>query len=120
MVKPRSRKQIRQKIKLRSRKSLHGSEKRPRVSVFRSLKHISAQAINDELSVTLASASSYEKEFKKSKTANVLTAQAVGKSLAQRLKAKGISTVVFDRNGFLYHGKVKSLAESLREEGIKV
>jgi large subunit ribosomal protein L18 len=94
---------------------------RARLSVFRSSKHIYAQVIDDRKGETLASASSLEKEMRGSlKTgANVDAAKAVGKLLAERATAKGVTVVVFDRGGYIYHGRVKALAEAAREAGLK-
>jgi large subunit ribosomal protein L18 len=94
---------------------------RARLSVFRSSKHIYAQVIDDRKGETLASASSLEKEMRGSlKTgANVDAAKAVGKLLAERATAKGVTAVVFDRGGYIYHGRVKALAEAAREAGLK-
>lgn len=93
---------------------------RPRLSVFRSSKHIYAQVIDDSKGVTLASASSKDKDLKSSlKTgADVAAAEAVGKLVAARAKAAGVETVVFDRGGYLYHGRVKALADGAREGGL--
>ena len=93
----------------------------PRLSVYRSLLHIYAQAIDDATGVTLASASSVDKEVRKSITngGNVTAAKTVGEVIANRLKKKGISQVVFDRGGYLFHGRVKALAEAARENGLK-
>ena len=94
---------------------------RARLSVFRSSKHIYAQVIDDAKGETLASASSIEKDLRGSmKTgANVAAAKAVGKLLAERAAAKGVKEVVFDRGGYLYHGRVKALADAVREGGLK-
>jgi|SRR6476469_4249106 large subunit ribosomal protein L18 len=94
---------------------------RTRLSVFRSSKHIYAQVIDDSKGETLASASSLEKDLRNSiKTgANVAAAKAVGKLLAERAVAKGVNEVVFDRGGYLYHGRVKALADAAREGGLK-
>jgi large subunit ribosomal protein L18 len=93
---------------------------RPRLSVFRSSKHIYAQVIDDAKGQTVASASSLEKDMRESlKTgANVEAAKAVGKRLAERASAKGVKQVVFDRGGYLYHGRVKALADAAREGGL--
>ncbi len=93
---------------------------RPRLSVFRSSKHIYAQVIDDVKGQTLASASSIEKDMRGShKTgANIAAAKAVGKLVAERATAKGVKTVVFDRGGYLYHGRVKALADAAREGGL--
>ncbi len=96
---------------------LEGTPSRPRLTVFRSLKYVSAQLIDDTKGITLASASSQEKCLKSGK--NVETAKEVGKLLATRAKDKNIIEVVFDRNGYMYHGKVKALADAARESGLK-
>jgi large subunit ribosomal protein L18 len=101
----------------RMRKHLTGSTERPRLSVFRSLKHISAQIIDDTTGNTLAAASTVEKDLKVA--ANKDGAKAIGVKLAERAKAKGISQVVFDRGGYRYHGCVASLAEGAREGGLE-
>lgn len=108
----------RQKIKMRIRKKVNGTEQKPRLTVFRSNKEIYAQLINDVDGKTLVSASSKEKGFEKQGTKSE-GASVVGKNIAQRAKTAGIDTVVFDRNGYLYHGRVKSLAEAARENGLK-
>lgn len=107
----------RERIKKGIRKSLAGSAERPRLSVFRSNKGIYAQIIDDEGGKTLISASSNAKEFAASGT-KVEQSKAVGKLVAEKAVAAGISKVVFDRNGYLYHGRVKSLAEGAREGGL--
>ena len=106
-----------QRVRLSLRRSGGG---RPRLSVFRSSKHIYAQVIDDLKGVTLASASSLEKTMREGgKTgANIDAAKAVGKLIAERAKEKGIKDVVFDRGGYLYHGRVKALAEAAREGGL--
>jgi large subunit ribosomal protein L18 len=100
----------------RYRLSSHGS--RPRLSVFRSGKHIYAQVIDDTNAVTLASASTAEKEGK-GKGYNVESASSVGKKIAARALAKGVKQVMFDRGGYIYHGRVKALAEAAREGGLE-
>ena len=102
---------------LRLRKRISGSPERPRLAVFRSLKHIYAQIIDDASGQTLASASSREKGF--SGGGNVEAAKSVGDALGKRAIEKGIKTVVFDRGGFRYHGRVASLAEAAREAGLE-
>ena len=92
---------------------------RPRLSVFRSGKHIYAQVIDDGHGATLAAASSNEKEGKGAKTYNVGAAADVGKKIAERALAKGIKQVVFDRGGYIYHGRVKALADAAREAGLQ-
>ena len=107
----------RQRIKFRIRKTVSGTAAQPRLSVFRSNKEIYAQVIDDVNGVTLVAASSRENEVVKG--TNVVTANAVGKLVAERALKAGISTISFDRGGYLYHGRVKSLAEGAREAGLK-
>jgi large subunit ribosomal protein L18 len=102
----------------RVRSKVSGTPERPRLNVFRSEANIYAQLIDDTNSVTLASASSLDKQFD-GKGSNCESAKKVGLLLAQRAKDKGISTVVFDRGGYLYHGRVKALAEGAREGGLE-
>lgn len=112
----------RQRRKLRIWKKIHGTSLVPRVSVYRSLKHIYAQIIDDEKGHTLVANSSVDPEFIRLKTeamTKVEQARLVGKILAQKAIAKGIQRVSFDRNGFLYHGRIKALAEGAREGGLK-
>jgi len=110
----------REKIKLRIRQHIKGTASRPRISVYRSNKQVYVQAIDDVNGVTLASASSREKEIasvkgrKKSEVAAL-----VGKRFAEVCREKGIDTVIYDRNGYQYHGRVKSLADGAREGGLK-
>lgn len=101
----------------RLRKTLHGTTERPRLNVFRSLKHIYTQVVDDSQGRTLAAASSAEKGM--SNGGNVAGAKSVGKAIAERAKAKGITQVVFDRAGYKYHGRVKALAEAARAAGLK-
>ncbi|MBN8690087.1 MAG: 50S ribosomal protein L18 [Armatimonadetes bacterium] len=101
----------------RVRKKLSGTAERPRLAVFRSLKHISAQVIDDLSGKTLASASSLEKDLKAA--GNIDGAKKVGVELAKRAKKAGIESVIFDRGGFKYHGRVASLADGAREGGLK-
>ncbi|MGD8834577.1 MAG: 50S ribosomal protein L18 [Desulfobacteraceae bacterium] len=110
------------KRQARIRKKIKGTSERPRLSVFRSAKHVYAQVIDDSVGTTLATASSVEKDFKdQGKIGNKkAAAQLVGKLVAQRAMDKGISKVVFDRNGFLYHGRVKAISEGAREAGLKL
>ena len=102
----------------RVRGKISGTAARPRLDVFRSAKHIYAQVIDDVAGNTLVSASSLDKEIE-GNGGNKTAARAVGKLVAERAKAKGIETVVFDRGGYLYHGRVKALAEGAREGGLK-
>jgi large subunit ribosomal protein L18 len=110
---------VRRTAKVR-RNVRHAAGKRARLSVFRSSKHIYAQVIDDAHGLTVVSASSLEKDMRGSlKTgANIEAAKAVGKRLAERAAAKGIKEVVFDRGGYLYHGRVKALADAAREGGL--
>ena len=105
------------KIKMRIRKRVNGTQERPRLTVFRSNKEIYAQVVDDVNHKTLASASSLEKGFEKQGTKSDV-ASVVGKNIAERAKNAGVTAVVFDRNGYLYHGRVKSLAEAARENGL--
>ena len=107
----------RTRIKRRIRKKINGTAERPRLTVFRSTQHIYAQLIDDLAGHTLASASSLEDVALKG--TNTEKSVAVGKKLAERAQAAGIDTAVFDRNGFRYHGRVKALADSAREGGIR-
>ncbi|ALU74489.1 50S ribosomal protein L18 [Tenacibaculum finnmarkense] len=107
----------RQRIKYRIRKVITGTAVKPRLSVFRSNKEIYAQLIDDVTGVTLASASSRDKEITAGSKSEA--AAAVGKAIAERAAAKGFETISFDRNGFLYHGRIKVLAEAAREAGLK-
>jgi len=112
----------RKRNKKHVRKRISGTEERPRVSVFRSTKHIYVQAIDDEKGVVIACTSSVKKEIKGiigGYTGNKAAAEIVGKMFGEVLKTKGVVKIVFDRNGFLYHGRVKSLAEGIREAGLK-
>lgn len=109
---------IRKRVHQRIRRKVAGSTERPRLAVFRSVKHIYAQVIDDTVGHTLAAASSNEKSGIKS-GGNVAGAKAVGKLLAERAKEKGVKSVVFDRGGYLYHGRVKALAEAAREGGLQ-
>ncbi len=105
---------------LRVRKKICGTPERPRLAVYRSLRHIYAQIIDDLAARTLASASTASPELRKAlaKTGNRAAAQAVGKRLAEKALANGIRTVVFDRGGFRYHGRIKALADAAREGGL--
>ena len=107
------------KIRKRIRGRVSGTDTRPRLSVFRSNKEIYAQIINDVTGVTLASASSRDKEIAQTNASKTDLAKLVGKSLAEKMKDTDIDTVSFDRGGYLYHGRVKSLAEGAREGGLK-
>ncbi len=114
----------RQRIKYRIRKRVEGPEARPRLTVFRSGAHIYVQVDDDLTGRTLASASTVEPEVKgtmdkQARGGNVAGAKAIGKTIAERLLGKGVKRVVFDRNGFLYHGRVKAVADAAREAGLE-
>jgi large subunit ribosomal protein L18 len=114
----------RQRIKFRIRKRVRGTAARPRLSVFRSVAHIYVQVIDDLGGTTVAAASSVEPAVKAkmsegARGGNAKGAGVVGEAIAERLKAQGISKVVFDRNGFLYHGRVKEVAEAARRAGLE-
>lgn len=107
----------RQKRKVRIRKKILGTEERPRLSVFRSSRHIYAQVINDATGSTLACVHSFNKD--KQERANASNCSELGKKLAEACKAKNITKVVFDKNGYQYHGRVKALADGAREGGLQ-
>jgi large subunit ribosomal protein L18 len=108
-----------QKRQARSRHRLTSHGTRPRLSIFRSGKHIYAQVIDDAQAVTVASASTNEKDGKDAKSWNVAAASSVGKKIAERTLAKGVKQVMFDRGGYIYHGRIKALAEAAREGGLE-
>jgi large subunit ribosomal protein L18 len=120
-----SKNNVRVRIHTRIRLKLRGSQERPRLAVFRSLKHIYAQVIDDRQGHTLVAASSSEKKSGDEKKSGVGTggnlagAKEVGKLIAERAKSKGIDKVVFDRGGYLYHGRIKALADAAREAGLE-
>ncbi len=123
-MKVKTKKDRRRRIALRQRKKLSGTSDRPRMSVFRSLGHIAVQVIDDSNGTTLASASSTEPAVKASFTdgasgGNVAGAEVVGRLIAARTLEKGIRSVVFDRGGFLYHGRVRKVADAAREAGLR-
>jgi large subunit ribosomal protein L18 len=111
---------VRQRIHRRSRARIHGRPQAPRVNVYRSLNHIYVQIVDDTLGRTLVAASTRDKEVSKSvkNGGNIAAAKVVGKVLAERAKAAGITRVVFDRGGYAYHGRVKALADAAREGGL--
>jgi large subunit ribosomal protein L18 len=114
----------RQRIRYRIRKRMHGTPERPRLSIFRSASHIYVQVIDDMAGTTVASASSLEptvkgKMDKETRAGNRKGAELVGRTIAERLKDKGITRVIFDRNGFLYHGRVRAVAEAARSAGLE-
>ena len=110
---------MRRAVHTRIRKKVEGTSERPRLAIFRSLNHIYAQVIDDKSGVTLCSASSVEKAAGVAKGGNIDAAKVIGKLIAERSKEKGINTVVFDRGGYIYHGRVKSLADAAREAGLQ-
>jgi len=110
----------RQRVHDRIRKKVMGTAERPRLNVYRSLNHIYAQLVNDLEGVTITSASTTEGKNSDRRTGgNVAAAKTVGKTIADRAKAKGVSKVVFDRGGYLYHGRIKALADAAREGGLQ-
>jgi large subunit ribosomal protein L18 len=114
----------RQRIKYRIRKRMRGTPERPRLSVFRSVSHIYVQVIDDMAGITLAAASSVDPALKAQmsgdmRPGNKKGAELVGRTIAERLKEKGVTRVVFDRNGFLYHGRVRAVADAARAAGLE-
>ena len=118
MVSRKDSNQARLKRHIRVRAKVSGTPERPRLAVYRSNANISAQIIDDVAGVTLVSASTYEKDFQ-GNGGNKEAARAVGKAIAEKAAAKGITEVVFDRGGYLYHGRVSALADGAREGGLK-
>jgi large subunit ribosomal protein L18 len=123
-MKIKTKKDRRERIALRQRKRIQGTSERPRLRVFRSVSHIYAQVIDDMSGTTLAAASSTEPGLKnvfngKTRGGNKAGAQALGKTIAERLIEKGITRVVFDRGGFLYHGRIRAVADAAREAGLE-
>jgi large subunit ribosomal protein L18 len=104
---------------VRVRKNVRGTPERPRLAVFRSNKHISAQVIDDRAGRTLAAASTHEATLRTGSTSNKDAAAQVGRLVAERARASGVSRVVFDRGGFLYHGRVAAVADAAREAGLE-
>ena len=120
----KTREDRRERIKLRLRKRIAGSELRPRLTVFRSLAHIYVQVINDMTGQTVASAATTEPALKaglkgKTRGGNKAGAELIGQTIAERLKEKGITKVVFDRNGYLYHGRIRAVADAARKAGLE-
>lgn len=113
----KERAEVRKAIHRRIRKKVFGTPERPRLCVFRSLKHITVQIIDDSKGETLCSASTVEKTLREQSGGNIQAAEAIGKLIATRAKEKGIDSVVFDRGGYIYHGRVRHLAEAAREAG---
>lgn len=119
MITKADKNQARVKRHLRVRKKITGTVERPRLNIFRSSKHMYAQLIDDVTGVTLAAASTKDKELSVANGGNVEAARQVGTLIAQRAKEKGFTTVVFDRSGYLYHGRVQALADAAREAGLE-
>jgi large subunit ribosomal protein L18 len=117
MITQTKRNQIRRRIHSRIREKLSGTGERPRLNVYRSLNHIYAQVIDDQKGETLVSASTLQMKLKTG--GNVAAAKEIGKAVAQQAASKGIKSVVFDRGGYLYHGRVKALADAAREAGLE-
>ena len=120
MIKKTSRNEMRVIRHKRIRENLSGTSEKPRLSVFRSNANISAQIIDDTKGVTLVSASSLEKELNIKNGGNIEAAKVIGAEIAKRAKSKKINEVVFDRGGYLYHGRVAALAEAARENGLEI
>ncbi|HET9283054.1 MAG TPA: 50S ribosomal protein L18 [Candidatus Angelobacter sp.] len=119
MIPDSSKDKVRRRVHERIRTRLSGTSERPRLNVYRSLNHIYAQVIDDTSGKTLASASTSGKKSGKKTGGNVASAKEIGKTIAQRAKEKGIKKVVFDRGGYLYHGRIKALADAAREAGLE-
>ena len=119
MIKKVNRNEVRQARHTRVRNKLSGTSETPRLNVFRSNSNIFAQIIDDTKGITLVSASSIDKELKLENGGNVIAAKKVGELIAKRAKKAKIKNVVFDRGGYLYHGRVKALAEAARENGLE-
>ena len=110
---------LRQRRHDRVRRKIAGTAARPRLAVYRSNRHVVAQVIDDERGRTIAAASTVEKDLRTSPTGNKAAAAAVGRLVAERARAAGVSRVVFDRGGFIYHGRVAAVAEAAREAGLE-
>jgi large subunit ribosomal protein L18 len=113
-----SRAVIRTAVHKRIRRKVRGTTEHPRLAVYRSLNHIYAQVIDDDQGVTLVSASTTEKDLRGGTGGNIDAAKRIGREIAQRALAKGITRIVFDRGGYLYHGRVKALTDAVREAGL--
>ena len=119
MINPRQRNVIRKRVHTRIREKMSGTAERPRLNVYRSLNHIYTQLIDDATGTTIASASSAGKKGEETPYGgNIEAAKLVGKLIAERAQEKGVKKIVFDRGGYLYHGRVKALAEAAREAGL--
>ena len=114
----KDRAEVRRAVHRRIRKKVAGTAERPRLAIYRSLNHIYAQVIDDERGRTLASASTTEKDLRGASGGNIEAAERVGRAIAERALSAGISSVVFDRGGYVYHGRVKALREAAREAGL--
>jgi large subunit ribosomal protein L18 len=114
----RNRAAVRNAVHKRIRRKVRGSTERPRLAVYRSLNHIYAQVIDDERGQTLVSASTTEKDLRSGTGGNIEAAERIGRTIAERAIAAGINSVVFDRGGYLYHGRVKALTDAAREAGL--
>jgi large subunit ribosomal protein L18 len=113
-----SRAEVREAIHKRIRRKVRGNGERPRLAVYRSLNHIYAQVVDDQRGETIVSASTTEKDLRGSTGGNIDAARRIGKAIAERAIEKGISSVVFDRGGYLYHGRIKALTDAAREAGL--
>ena len=113
-----SRALIREAIHRRIRRKVRGSSERPRLAVYRSINHIYAQVVDDQRGQTIVSASSIEKDLRGTTGGNIEAARRIGKAIAERALEKGIESVVFDRGGYLYHGRIKALTDAAREAGL--
>ena len=113
-----SRATVREAIHRRIRRKVKGSSERPRLAVYRSLNHIYAQVVDDQLGKTIVSASTTEKDLRGTTGGNLDAARRIGKAIAERALEKGIESVVFDRGGYLYHGRIKALTDAAREAGL--
>ncbi len=109
---------VRRAVHARIRRKVRGSSGRPRLAIYRSLNHIYAQVIDDDQGVTIVSASTTEKDLRGATGGNIEAAERVGRAIAERTLSKGIESVVFDRGGYRYHGRVKALTDAAREAGL--
>jgi large subunit ribosomal protein L18 len=114
----KDRAEVRRAVHKRIRRKVQGTAERPRLAIYRSLNHISAQVIDDERGHTIASASTTEKDLRGGTGGNIEAAQRVGRAIAERALSQGVARVVFDRGGYVYHGRVKALTDAAREAGL--
>jgi large subunit ribosomal protein L18 len=119
MDRAKQRVEARGRIRKRIRSKILGTAQRPRLAIYKSLKHIYVQVFDDATGTTLGQASTRDKDFGSKAAANAAAAKAVGALIAERMKSKGVTRVVFDRGGYLYHGNVKALADAARENGLE-